>query len=176
MNVRSKYGLQIRTVDESDAQFIVELRTDPYLSRYLSETSISVESQIAWIRQYQIRENNGEEYYFVILDREGNRLGLNRLCNFDAHSFETASWIYKRGLDIGIPVLGDLATRDFGFEELNYDVCRFEVMKGNEAVIRYHKRFHAELVGEDGRVYYFSLSREAYRAYRDKLLKIFSYG
>lgn len=173
MSFRIKYGLHLRTVDESDAAFILGLRTDERLSRFLSETSVSIEDQIEWIGQYKQRERKGEEYYFISLDGEGNRLGLNRLCNFDADSFEAGSWLFRRGLDTGIPVLGDLATRDFGFEELHFDSCRFEVLRGNEAVVKYHRGFRPELVGEDERAYYFRLSRPAYEVYRNKLLKIF---
>jgi len=176
MNLKSAYGLQIRTVDESDAGFIVALRTDPHLSRYMSGTSVSLDDQVAWIKQYRLREESGSEYYFIALDDEGNRLGLTRLYNFDASSFEVGSWIYRRGLPTAIPLLGDLATRDFGFNELNFAYCRFEVLKGNEAVIRYHRPFKPTLIKEDERAYYFTLSREDYMVYRDKLLKIFFYG
>ena len=35
-----KYGLEVRFVEEKDAQFILGLRTDSRLGRYISETSL----------------------------------------------------------------------------------------------------------------------------------------
>lgn len=171
-----KYGLHVRLVEIQDARFILDLRTDPRLSRYMTGTSLSVQDQEEWIARYKERERRGEEYYFITLNDQGERLGVSRLYNFDAESFEAGSWIYRWGLDTSVPILGDLAVRDFGFDELRYGVCRFEVMKGNESVIRYHRRFQPEFLGEDERACYFRITREAYETYRDKLLKIFYHG
>ena len=168
-----KYGLYVRLVDTSDAAFILGLRQDERLSRYLSKTDASLAQQVDWIERYKERERKGEEYYFVYTDETGNRFGVNRLYNFDADSFEAGSWLFLQGLQTHIPILGDLAARDFGFEDLGYSSCRFEVMKGNRSVIRYHEGFHPDRVGEDERAYYFALSRTAYTVHRDKLLKIF---
>ncbi|WP_338143212.1 hypothetical protein [Vibrio owensii] len=36
----------------------------------------------------------------------------------------------------------------FGFEELGFEKCHFDVRKENSAVNRFHKKFGAKLVGE----------------------------
>ena len=60
-----KYGLVARFVKEDDAAFIVQLRTDPILSRFLHATDSSVEKQKEWIHSYKERESRGEDYYFI---------------------------------------------------------------------------------------------------------------
>jgi hypothetical protein len=54
-----KYDLRMRLVEESDAEFILSLRTDESLNQFLSKTSTSLSAQIDWIRNYKIREEAG---------------------------------------------------------------------------------------------------------------------
>ena len=66
----NKYGIDVRFVEESDAEFILSLRTDPKLSRYLHATDNDVEKQRQWIRKYKEREAHGKEYYFMYIKNE----------------------------------------------------------------------------------------------------------
>jgi RimJ/RimL family protein N-acetyltransferase len=163
-------------VEEEDAGFIVELRTDPNLSRFLSPTNPNIEEQKAWIAKYKLREEQGEEYYFLCLNEDGEKLGLNRLYNFEKDCFEIGSWLYKPGLPMSMAVLGDLTIRDYGFENLGFDQCKFEVRKANLSVVKYHLAFKPEKVGESELDYYFRLSYDRYKIHRDKLLKILNHG
>ncbi len=61
-----KYGLHVRLVREEDAEFILQLRTDPLLSRFLHATKNNLQKQKEWIRDYKLREAKGEDYYFFI--------------------------------------------------------------------------------------------------------------
>ena len=47
-------GIKLRLVEKTDAEFIVDLRTDKKLGQNISWTSASVEKQIAWIEEYKI--------------------------------------------------------------------------------------------------------------------------
>jgi RimJ/RimL family protein N-acetyltransferase len=171
-----KYGFIFRTVEEDDAEFILELRTNEKLAKHLSPTAASVETQKEWIISYKKREDSGMEAYFIATNNTGERFGVNRLYNFDESSYEIGSWLYKQGLDLSVPILGDLSVRDYAFEFLGYDACRFEVRKANLAVVKYHLAFRPEKVFEDELNYYFRLDYEAYKKHRDKLLKILNYG
>ena len=166
-----KFNLLFRFVRKEDAAFIIQLRTDPSLSKYLSSTSADLESQIKWIEKYQLREENQEEFYFIALTKEGEQLGLNRIYNIEADAFEIGSWLYKPGLAFKTPILGDLCIRDFGFEKLSKRYCKFEVRKNNLSVVRYHKRFNPEIIDEDDLNYYFRLSYENYLIQRNSLIK-----
>ena len=168
--------MSFKPVDVDAAAFILELRTDAALSKYLSSTNVDLKSQQEWILSYKQREAEGTEAYFIALDATGERVGLNRLYNFDANSFEAGSWLYKRNLDMSVPILGDLAARDYGFETLNFSFCRFEVRKENKSVINYHLGFKPEKIGEDDLNFYFKIDYTAYKIRRDKLLKILHYG
>ena len=88
----TKYGLHCRLVNESDAAFIVQLRTDAKRSRFIHETDNDVNKQVEWIRNYKQREADGLEYYFIY-DINGEPFGVYRIYNiFDDHCTE-GSWV-----------------------------------------------------------------------------------
>ena len=172
----NKYGLTFRTVEEEDASFILELRTDKILSKFLSATSPDIEQQKKWIKNYKQREDKNEEAYFISLDDNGGRQGLNRLYNYNKAGFEIGSWLYKRGQEVSAAILGDLAARDYGFETLGFSTCMFKVRKANLSVIRYHLAFKPEKIKESEIDYYFRLSYNNYKTQRDKLIKMLRNG
>lgn len=172
-----KYGSMLRLVDESDAEFIFMLRTNSVLSRFIHKVGASVNDQIAWIREYKKREIQGEEFYFISLNPEtGSRQGLNRIYNFRGNEFELGSWLYMPDDDISKSILGDIAVREIAFEHLLFDICNFEVRKGNKSVVRYHKGYSPELTGEDEENYYFKLFKTTFNSKKNKYLSIFGYG
>ena len=92
-----KYGLKYRLVDFNDAPFIVGLRTDPKLSRFIHETSSDVSSQIDWIREYKERESRGEDYYFVFHYKD-EPVGVCRIYGIHDSFFTFGSWLFKEGI------------------------------------------------------------------------------
>ena len=56
-----RYGITLRPVEVTDAEFILELRTDKRLGQFLSTTSPDLDQQREWIRGYKKREAVGEE-------------------------------------------------------------------------------------------------------------------
>jgi RimJ/RimL family protein N-acetyltransferase len=168
-----KYGFTFRLVELEDAAFIVDLRSNEKLSRFLSKTSHQVTDQENWIKKYKTREGLSQEFYFVTIDEDGRKIGLGRIYNMlhPESSFEIGSWLYMPEASMRAPILGDLAIRDYGFEVLKFRNCHFEVRKENLTVVRYHRNFAPELTGEDDLNYYFKLSYENYLIQRTKLLK-----
>jgi hypothetical protein len=163
---------KLRLVNVNDAEFIVSLRTDSSLSKHLHATSPDVSLQEDWIRQYKIRESKKEEYYFLAESYDEEKLGTTRLYNFSGSSFELGSWVFKKGLNEAIPILADLTTRDFAYETLGFQVCKFNVRKENKTVVRYHKLFTPELDDEDELNYYFKLDYQTYLDKREKIKKM----
>ena len=172
-----KYGSILRLVDISDAAFIFRLRTDPKLSRFIHKVSNNIEDQIVWIDQYKFREEKGEEFYFISLDAgTGTPQGLSRIYNFNHDEFELGSWIYLPDTDVSKSILGDIAVREIAFDNLLFNTCRFEVRKSNKSVVRYHKGFSPELIGEDGENYYFKLTKATFNRKKFKYLNTLGYG
>jgi hypothetical protein len=168
----NKYGLSFRPVEVSDAQFILDLRTNERLGKYISKTESSIDQQIDWILEYKKRENTELEYYYLTEDQFGNSLGLYRLYNFDGNCFEGGSWLYKKAVPPGAPILGDFAIRDIAFEDLKFEFCNLLVRKKNKHVLQYHMSFNPEIIKEDNTDIYLRLSYDNYKMRRDLLLRM----
>jgi RimJ/RimL family protein N-acetyltransferase len=167
-------GFRMRLVGPDDAAFIVALRTDEALSRHLHSTPPDVAKQKAWIEQYKERELQQQEFYFIAETYTGEKLGLTRLYNFSGDTFELGSWIFKKGQHESIPVLADIAARDFAFETLGFRKCVFNVRKENKRVVRYHQLFKPAKVGEDDLNYYFELDYSTYLKNKTRITNFFS--
>lgn len=155
-----KYGIKLRLVEESDAEFILSLRTNPLLNKYISATSNFLADQIVWLKEYKKLELAGSEFYFVAEDLKGEKYGTIRLYNFKGDSFEIGSWVFLPNSPIGMAIKAHFVAIETGFNHLNADFCRLEIRKKNKSVLQYIKDFKTSLVDEDDLNYYFILSKE----------------
>lgn len=144
------YGLQVRFVEKEDAGFILKLRTDKVLSKYIHPTENNLEKQREWIREYKKRESRGEDYYFVF-SREGIPVGLNRIYSIRDDVFTTGSWIFDRNVPFECVVASALIIRVIAFEimamklENGYDGCH----EDNKKVIKFNRMIGLK---ESGRI------------------------
>jgi len=142
-----RYGLQVRLVEENDAEFIVALRTDPRLSQHIHATSTDVEQQKQWIRDYKLREEQGLDYYFIF-SIDGQPQGLARICNITEEAFTHGSWVFSPEAVLGASILGTIITTEIGFELLEKKIEYFDVRKGNNTH-SFVKSFHPEKIRTD---------------------------
>jgi len=172
--IEKRYGVIRRFVEEEDASFILNLRLDNRLGRFLSPTNSDLSKQKQWINQYKNREKKEQEFYFIFCDKQTNiQYGVNRIYNIEGSSFEVGSWLFNHNSPEGLSILADLSSRDYAFDVTDANFCKFDVRKENKNVVAYHKRFSPELIGEDPLNYYFKLEKEKYRKYRNQLLKFY---
>jgi hypothetical protein len=165
-------GVKLRLDENEDAQFIVELRTDPGLGQNLSPTSTKLNDQINWIKNYKKRETDQEELYFIIEDSNENPWGTVRLYNFNENSFTVGSWICLPGNKDKIAIKAWLLCVEYGFELLNFNVLLFDIRKKNSSVLYYAKLYHPTLTSEDKLNYYFELEKETFYKYRERVIKL----
>lgn len=86
---------RLRPIQLDDAKFIVELRSNPLLNKYLHPISGKIEDQIEWLKKYFTREG---DYYFVIESKKNNvSHGLISIYDVDELlvSGEWGRWIIK---------------------------------------------------------------------------------
>lgn len=173
-----KYGLHVRFVNEDDAEFILKLRTDPELSKFIHNTEYNVENQKEWIRNYKIRENKGSEYYFIFYFN-GKPVGLNRIYAIkEDGSFTTGSWIFAKDAPIEASVASAIIVREIAFDVLDmlfenaFDGCHVD----NKKVLRFNKmlglRITGEIQDEKGKYYTQSLDKEDFLMNKAKILHL----
>src|SRR5665213_380428 len=106
----------LRPLGLADSAFVVELRSDPNLAKFINPTSPRVEDQERWTEEYLRRSG---DYYFIVEDREtGDRLGAVSLYHVDEElgEAEMGRWVIARG-SLAAPESALLVYRA-AFEEL----------------------------------------------------------
>lgn len=167
-----KYGIKLVAVELSDAQFIIEARTDPKKSRFISATDTDLDSQINWINEYKKRESKGEEFYFIGIDESGERFGTYRIYNIKSGVPVIGSWVTKPAYNKALnSIKMDIIIKEFVFEELKFSVLNFDVRTNNKSVLKYHKMFAPTVVHETELDIFFLLKKEDFYVNRDKFFK-----
>ena len=166
-----RYGIQVRLVEETDAEFILKLRTDPQLSRFIHATVDSVEKQRDWIIEYKKRESAGKDYYFLYA-KDGAPFGVNRIYDIQSDRATDGSWVCKKGLPFDLPVLSLIILFEILFEQLQFDCCYSDIRKQNKKVIKLNLMFGAEQISEDDLNYYYVLRKEYFYKKRENILKL----
>jgi RimJ/RimL family protein N-acetyltransferase len=162
--VRGK-SIFFREIKSEDADFVLQLRNDPEKGRYLSVTSDSVSKQKEFIARYS--ESN-TDFYFIVCDWSGERVGTIRIYDIRGDSFSWGSWIKSSNAPRNFAIESALLIYDFAFFSLHYSRAHFEVRKDNERVVDFHKRFEATIVGEDDAYFYFNYDLGTYLKIRQK--------
>ena len=166
-------GLSVRLVDERDVDYILSLRTNKTLSRFIHQTDNNRELQIEWIRNYKKRETEGREYYFIYL-KDGKPVGLNRIYNIFEYYGTIGSWICNPDNEVEVSLKTYILMFDLLFEHIKLDITLFDVRKENKHVWKLHKMLGAMSVGESDIDYYFTLNKDTYYKNREKIISLYN--
>lgn len=157
-----------RDANKDDAEFILQLRTDPVKGKYLSHTSSDFDLQVAWLEKYT---KDNTQIYFIIEDKSGERFGTIRLYDIKGGSFCWGSWILREGRPSGFAMESALMVYHFAIG-LGFNKSHFDVRKGNQSVWQFHERFGAVRVAESDEDYIYNIflssiqqSLEKYKRY-----------
>lgn len=153
--------LILRDVEPADAQFILSLRLDPKKNAYLSAVGPDLQKQIDWINGYLCGEGQA---YFIICDRQLNRLGTVRLYNAIGTSFSWGSWIIKDDAPNYAAIESAMLVYLFAVDHLGFSAAHFEVDRNNKSVWGFHERFGAKRVKESYREYFYEIGLDQIRA------------
>lgn len=143
-----KYGMQIRLVNEKDAEFILMLRTDPTKSKYLGYTDPHIENQINWIREYKKREKEGLDYYFIYY-YDGKPAGVNRLYHISDDHFIHGSWLFSNDVPPFCSLAAAVIARQIAFYDLglNIEIDTDGIHEDNTGVIQFASFMGEEFTG-----------------------------
>lgn len=175
-----KYGLKFRLVSENDAEFIYALRSDKTLSRFIHDIEGGIENQREWIKKYKVREQKGEEYYFIFFQDDAP-VGVIRLYSFHGTTYTSGSWVMKPNTQSEAVMAVPIIAREIAFEELgmeledNYDACHVD----NKKVIKFNQMFGCKIYKHfqdiKGEYVAMSLTKKDFEEKKPKLLKIIGY-
>ncbi len=170
MNLMSK-TVSLRLIESSDADFVLKLRLDDRYNQFLSSVSSDVSAQREWIQRYKSDEAKGTQFYFIIERNDGKPCGTIRIYDLRQDSFCWGSWILNEDKTRYAALESAFLIYEFGFDSLGFKKSHFEVMKGNEKVISFHKKMGAVQVGEDAENFYFEISKESVEFNKSALMQ-----
>lgn len=139
--------VDLRLVAVEDAEFILSLRLEPAINRFMSPVRNDVGAQARWIEEYLERNLLGLEYYFIIESKQGEKLGTVRMYDIESDRFTWGSWMVRPGSPKGTGTEGAMLMYRFAFYQLNLSLGSFYVSKGNPS-LECHKRMGAQIVQE----------------------------
>lgn len=168
-----RYGLHVRLVREDDAAYIVRLRTDPKLGRYIHHTDPDVGKQIAWLKEYKKREQQGLDYYFVFESPKGCPCGLLRIYDIADDYFTIGSWVFDMNAPKGAAILADIITKEIGFELFPEKKVHWDNMKENLNVLRHTRTYHPTLIRETETQMFFEGTHVDFEKYKQMYLRMY---
>jgi RimJ/RimL family protein N-acetyltransferase len=156
---------RLRLVERSDAEFILRLRTDPVLSRYLNPTDDSLEKQLRWMEEYEKREQSGTDFYFIIEDHRGIPLGTFRLYNIDGKSgvYEAGSWIVSPDAPRETANESFYLLFDYAFAEHDLAVYEGVVRRDNKKSLQFNICCGNKVYREDEQNCYVRMTEQDFR-------------
>lgn len=156
--------VNLREVEIADAEFILSLRTDESKSKFLHKTENDLKKQIEYINNYK---KLSDEYYFIIENKAKEPLGTVRLYKIKDNQCTGGSWLMKNGASVQEVIEGDLLLQYCVFEILDLQHNYFDVRKGNNKVINYHKMKGAKEISQDEDNLYFVLNKTDFDKLKD---------
>lgn len=141
----SGLGIALRDASIKDAEFILSLRMDPRLNRYISKVNGELAQQEAFLESYS---RNDDEAFFVIEDEDGCSLGTIRMYDQRDDSFCWGSWIVHPDAPRKTGTRSALLLYYYAFDHLGFKRTHFDVRQLNEAVWKFHEECGAVLSRE----------------------------
>lgn len=162
-------NIVLKTVNIEDAKFILEMRLNAKKNKFLSKVDSDLKKQENWIMEYKKKEKENKEFYFLIKSKNDNEnLGLIRIYDLTNTSFCWGSWLIRENAPKNTAIESALQIYEFGFNKLNFNNSHFDVRKGNNRVIEFHKRFGATIIKETDIDYFFNYTRQDYNSIKEK--------
>ena len=159
-----KFGLKVRLVNESDAEFIAALRSDPERTKFMLTLDADTEKQKKWINEYKKRERNGVDYYFIYFNSKNNPIGVNRISqiNFDELTCKVSGWIKRKGKKTDAAAMF-LIQKDILFFTLGMQSFYSDMNILNKSVLKYYNFFDYRVLKTENNFIHLEISKDDYK-------------
>lgn len=164
--------VNLRSVEEGDAEFTLSLRQDPNLTQYLPKLDITLEQQISWIRKQRNQEG---DYYFVVENKKGEKIGVIGVYDVNGDCAETGRIAMIGNAFESIEA--QLLSFDFAFDILKLEKTVNYVMADNIHALRFSQMFGSQssepFEDSDGNMRIDGvITKASYLKSKDKIIKM----
>ena len=128
----------LRIASENDGAFILELRLNPLLNKFIGETDPNLEKQQQWIKKSFV---NTKDFHFIIEDKNKLPCGTIAVYNvdYDQSKAEWGRWITEPKTPITISVESAILLQFFAFKKLGLKMLYGGANNLNWQVVNFHK-------------------------------------
>ena len=164
-------NLYLKEVNLKDANYILKLRTDKLLSKYINPTPKNIKKQYEWLKKYLHRRKNKKEYYFIFQIKKKTlyeNLGFARIVKIKNDTFHFGGWILQRNTKPWIALECCLSIYEYAFNYLNYKKCLLWINLNNIDVIKYHKFLGAKFLKKDKKEIFLKFDTKNYIKLKSK--------
>lgn len=167
------HQLILRDTCAADAEFILQLRTDPRKSRFISPTHPELLKQVAWLEHYA---TTPDEAYFIAENEAGEKFGTVRIYNADGDRFCFGSWIMKHEAPLTHAVESVLIIYHYALDGLGFNRSYFAVRKANRSVWNFMEKFGGVRTHETDIDYWYETQRAPVEASFERLAQFLPHG
>lgn len=141
--------VSFRLAKISDAEYILSLRLNTDLNRYISPTDPSIQMQRDWLAEYKNKELAETEYYFIISkNANAQPCGTVRMYYITRTSFEWGSIILDGNKTRTAAIEAVLFIYSIAFDLLKLEKSLFTAHKGNLRAVSLYAKMNARIIGE----------------------------
>lgn len=144
----------LRIANEKDAEFILDLRLNPLLNRFIGPTDPSVENQRRWIENSYNKET---DFHFIIEDKAGNRYGTIAIYDADYENSEAewGRWVIKPNSPIVCSIESNILAIQFALRILGLKKLKGGANHLNKEVVYFHKLYVTVSSVDDKHIWFF---------------------
>lgn len=135
--------IRLRLVCESDAEFIIKVRTNGENSKFINATSEDLSLQRRWIANEKLDKSS---FYFIIESIAGENIGTISLYNISDNQGEFGRWICDGNAIESLE--SAYLIHKFAFEYLGLDLVYTRTLSKNKKVVSFHRSFGATISNE----------------------------
>lgn len=154
--------INLKSVETSDAEFILKLRQKKELNQFISSTSVNLEDQKKWIENYLKRELDKKEFYFIVKNKENQSCGTVRIYNINNEKEECTwgSFMLDKSRPDGASYETINLSLDYAFKALGIKKVLLDVRKENKKAIYIYEKSGFKKYSEDNIDYYYQKTKE----------------
>ncbi|MBL4594247.1 MAG: GNAT family N-acetyltransferase [Flavobacteriales bacterium] len=173
----SQYGVTLRRLETEDIEEVRLWRNEHFIqNKMLFTEEITPEMQANWFNSIDNKSN----YYFIIIDDRGRRVGLINSKNVSIEKKVGEGGIFISDLDVwhtATPVIASMILINFSILLLkSFDRSIVRILKSNKPAIEYNKKLGYLKCSEDDKTIIMELTKESYlkviQPYSDILRKL----
>lgn len=147
-------NINMRVATENDAEFVLDLRLNPLLNKYIGQTDPSIEKQRSWIRNSFEKTN---DFHFIIESKKKKPYGTIAIYNIDYEIgvAEWGRWVIKPGSMVFFPIESTILTFYFAFTKLGLKKLTGGANNKNKQVVNFHKLYASVSFADEKYTWFF---------------------